>query len=65
MDNYIKMLGKIKSKDEFLEFMNLYAKNTKERHRIRLRKSQIIYWSIASAVILGLLIGIIIVAVNL
>jgi len=30
MDNHIKMLGKIKSKDEFLEFMNLYAQNTKE-----------------------------------
>ena len=59
------------SKLNFEQVLNIFdsydpdAKNTQKRHHIKLRKSQIIYWSIASAVILGLLIGIIIVASNL
>ena len=54
--------------DQVLDIFGSYdpdAKDTKKRHRIKLRKSQIVYWSIASVVILSLLIGIIIVAVNL
>lgn len=41
------------------------AKDTKKRFHIKLRKSQVIYWSIASVIILGLLIGIIVVATSL
>lgn len=41
------------------------AKNNKKRHHIKLRKNQIIYWSIASAVIIGLLVGIIVVGIKL
>lgn len=54
--------------EQVLDIFDSYdpdAKNTKNRHHIRLRKSQIIYWSIASVVILSLLIGIIIVATRM
>lgn len=59
------------SKLNYEQVINLFdtydpdAKNTAKRRNFRLRKSQIIYWSIASVVILGLLIGIIVTAVNL
>ena len=59
------------SKLNYEQVLNLFdtydpdAKNTAKRHHIKLRKSQVIYWSIASVIILGLLIGIIITAVNL
>ena len=54
--------------EQVLDVFDTYdpdAKNVKKRIHIKLRKSQIIYWSIASAVIIGLLIGIIAVAANL
>ena len=54
--------------EQVLDIFDSYdpdAKNTKKRHHIKLRKNQIIYWSVASVVIIGLLIGIIVVAVNL
>ncbi|MBQ0009353.1 MAG: hypothetical protein KBS97_03675 [Firmicutes bacterium] len=54
--------------EQVLDIFDSYdpdAKNTKKRHHIKLRKSQIIYWSVASVIIIGLLIGIIIVASRL
>ena len=41
------------------------AKDTKRKHHFRLRKNQIIYYSVAGVVILALLIAIIVVACNL
>ena len=54
--------------EQVLDIFDTYdpdAKNTKRRRHIKLRKSQVIYWPVAAIVILGLLIGIIIVATRL
>lgn len=54
--------------EQVLDIFDSYdpdAKNTKKRHHIKIRKNQIIYWSVASVVIIGLIIGIIVIAVNL
>lgn len=54
--------------EQVLDVFDTYdpdAKNTKKKHHLRLRKSQIIYYSVASVVILALVIAIIVVACNL
>ena len=54
--------------EQVLDVFDTYdpdAKNTIKKHHIKLRKNQIIYWSIASVVILALLIAIIVVGSNL
>ena len=62
--------GNESSKLNYEQVLNVFgtydsdAKINKTRH-FRLKKSQVIYWSIASVVILGLLIAIIVVACNM
>lgn len=54
--------------EQVLDVFDTYdpdAKDTKRKHHIKLRKSQIIYYLVAGAVILALVISIIVVACNL
>lgn len=59
------------SKLDYEQVLNIFdtydpdVKSAKRKRHFKLRKRQVIYWSFASIVILALLIGIIVTAVNL